>query len=265
MGRTRSSRQARPRRRHRRGRRRRRRRVLPRRHVRRRRLRGSLADRRARRLADDRVQGASGHCRSRRAVLPPRHPPDLRHASRGARPLRPGEARLAPDARVAGQPVRVPNKAAVRRGSRRRVRSRRCPPRSRSPLSRSSRGKRCSTGWPGRRRSTSGSRSWRWTQVQGPGAVSLDHRDHRVHAGGRQARVGALDPPDLRARVSKDPAAGATTYNSRIGLQGNLERLLDRAPAARVHRNAPVHASDPEREGWTCARPPAEKGRTGTW
>ena len=39
----------------------------------------------------------------------------------------------------------------------------------------------------------------------------------------------------------KDPAAGATTYNSRIGLQGNLQRVLDRVPAARVHRNSPVH------------------------
>src|SRR6185312_3985983 len=36
-----------------------------------------------------------------------------------------------------------------------------------------------------------------------------------------------------------DPAAGATTYNSRIGLQGNLQRLLDQT-RARVRRNALV-------------------------
>ncbi len=28
---------------------------------------------------------------------------------------------------------------------------------------------------------------------------------------------------------------GATTYNSKIGLQGNLQRLLDRSPTVRVH------------------------------
>jgi hypothetical protein len=27
----------------------------------------------------------------------------------------------------------------------------------------------------------------------------------------------------------------ATTYNSKIGLQGNLQRMLDRSPTARVH------------------------------
>ena len=32
---------------------------------------------------------------------------------------------------------------------------------------------------------------------------------------------------------------GATTYNSRIGLQGNLQRLLDRSPTARVHLERP--------------------------
>ena len=54
-------------------------------------------------------KGHPRHGRSRRAVLPSRHPPALRHASRGARPLRPREPHVAPDARVAGQPVRVPN------------------------------------------------------------------------------------------------------------------------------------------------------------
>ena len=31
-------------------------------------------------------------------------------------------------------------------------------------------------------------------------------------------------------------AQGATTYNSTIGLQGNLQRMLDRSPTVRVHR-----------------------------
>jgi predicted NAD/FAD-binding protein len=43
---------------------------------------------------------------------------------------------------------------------------------------------------------------------------------------------------------------GATTFNSRIGLQGNLQRLLDRTPTARVHLNAPVLALVRRREGW---------------
>ena len=48
-------------------------------------------------------------------------------------------------------------------------------------------------------------------------------------------------------------AHGATTYNSRIGLQGNLERLLDRAPSAHVHLNAAVLALTYRRSGW-CVR-----------
>ena len=57
-----------------------------------------------------------------------------------------------------------------------------------------------------------------------------------------------------------DPTAGATTYNSRIGLQGNLRRLLDRVPAARVHRNSPVRALSRSRDGWTLRTPAGRKG-----
>jgi predicted NAD/FAD-binding protein len=48
-----------------------------------------------------------------------------------------------------------------------------------------------------------------------------------------------------------DPTAGATTYNSRIGLQGNLRRLVNRVPAARVHCNSPVRALSRNGDGWT--------------
>lgn len=58
----------------------------------------------------------------------------------------------------------------------------------------------------------------------------------------------------------EDLASGATTYNSRIGLQGNLRRLLDRVPSARVHRNSPVRALDRRRDGWTLRTPAGRKG-----
>jgi len=45
-------------------------------------------------------------------------------------------------------------------------------------------------------------------------------------------------------------AQGATTYNSRIGLQGNLQRMLDRNPAARVHHSATVRALKHQGSGW---------------
>jgi predicted NAD/FAD-binding protein len=45
-------------------------------------------------------------------------------------------------------------------------------------------------------------------------------------------------------------AQGATTYNSTIGLQGNLERLLDRSPGVRVHLNAGAHALRRKSSGW---------------
>ena len=60
----------------------------------------------------------------------------------------------------------------------------------------------------------------------------------------------------------ENPAAGATTYNSRIGLQGNLRRMLDRAPGVRVHRDSPVAALHRSDNGW-CLRTPA--GRKGAY
>jgi uncharacterized protein len=41
-----------------------------------------------------------------------------------------------------------------------------------------------------------------------------------------------------------------TTFNSKIGLQGNLQRMLDRSPAAHVHLRAPVRALCRRRAGW---------------
>lgn len=57
-----------------------------------------------------------------------------------------------------------------------------------------------------------------------------------------------------------DPAAGAKTYTSRIGLQGNLRRLLDRVPSVRVHRNAPVRGLTHGRDGWTVRTPSGRRG-----
>jgi uncharacterized protein len=57
-----------------------------------------------------------------------------------------------------------------------------------------------------------------------------------------------------------DVASGAKTYNSTIGLQGNLQRLLDRVPAARVHRSAPVRALSRGRDGWILRTPVGRHG-----
>ena len=59
-----------------------------------------------------------------------------------------------------------------------------------------------------------------------------------------------------------DLAVSATTFNSKIGLQGNLQRLLDRSPAARVHVGTPAQALTRTRAGW-CLRTPA--GRKGPY
>jgi predicted NAD/FAD-binding protein len=53
---------------------------------------------------------------------------------------------------------------------------------------------------------------------------------------------------------------GATTYNSSIGLQGNLQRLLDRSPGVRVHLSAPVSALCHSRAGWLVETPVGRHG-----
>jgi uncharacterized protein len=45
-------------------------------------------------------------------------------------------------------------------------------------------------------------------------------------------------------------AKGATTFNSRIGLQGNLQRLLDHSPHARVRLGTPALGLTRRRVGW---------------
>ncbi|QEC46164.1 hypothetical protein FSW04_00335 [Baekduia soli] len=53
---------------------------------------------------------------------------------------------------------------------------------------------------------------------------------------------------------------GASTYTSKIGLQGNLQRLLDRAPAARVRLDAPVRALALRGDGWVLRTPAGRQG-----
>lgn len=79
----------------------------------------------------------------------------------------------------------------------------------------------------------------------------------RAAAGGTSARsilqTFALSFP-------ADIVQGATTYNSKIGLQGNLQRLLDRADGARVHLRAPVQALQRTRDGWFVQTPAGRRG-----
>ena len=57
-----------------------------------------------------------------------------------------------------------------------------------------------------------------------------------------------------------NPLDGATTYNSKIGLQGNLQRLLDRSPTARVHLSTPTRALSRTRAGWFLQTPAGRRG-----
>jgi predicted NAD/FAD-binding protein len=57
-----------------------------------------------------------------------------------------------------------------------------------------------------------------------------------------------------------DLSKSAATYNSKIGLQGNLQRLLDRAPSARVHLDAPTRALTRRRDGWMLTTPAGRQG-----
>ena len=52
----------------------------------------------------------------------------------------------------------------------------------------------------------------------------------------------------------------ATTYNSRIGLQGNLQRMLNRSPAVQVHLCSPARAMSRERGNWHIRTPAGHKG-----
>jgi predicted NAD/FAD-binding protein len=52
----------------------------------------------------------------------------------------------------------------------------------------------------------------------------------------------------------------ATTYTSKIGLQGNLQRMLNRSPAVKVHLCAPARALSRTRAGWFLRTPAGRKG-----
>jgi predicted NAD/FAD-binding protein len=52
----------------------------------------------------------------------------------------------------------------------------------------------------------------------------------------------------------------ATTYNSKIGLQGNLQRMLDRSPSARVHLCSPAQALRRSGGDWFVQTPAGRKG-----
>ncbi len=58
----------------------------------------------------------------------------------------------------------------------------------------------------------------------------------------------------------ENPVGGASTYTSRIGLQGNLARMLDRVPGVRVHRSSPIRALSQGRDGWTLRTPAGRIG-----
>ena len=53
---------------------------------------------------------------------------------------------------------------------------------------------------------------------------------------------------------------GATTYTSKIGLQGNLQRMLDRSPTVQVHLRTPAQALSRKRGDWFLQTPTGRKG-----
>ena len=53
---------------------------------------------------------------------------------------------------------------------------------------------------------------------------------------------------------------GATTYTSKVGLQGNLQRMLDRSPTVKVHLCAPAQALNRSRGAWFLRTPAGRKG-----
>ncbi len=53
---------------------------------------------------------------------------------------------------------------------------------------------------------------------------------------------------------------GATTFNSKIGLQGNLQRMLNRSPTVQVHLRTPARALSRTRAGWYLRTPAGRSG-----
>lgn len=59
---------------------------------------------------------------------------------------------------------------------------------------------------------------------------------------------------------SADITQGATTYNSRLGLQGNLQRVLHRSSRVRVHVDAPALGLTRTRSGWVVQTRSGRRG-----
>jgi predicted NAD/FAD-binding protein len=55
-------------------------------------------------------------------------------------------------------------------------------------------------------------------------------------------------------------AQGATTYNSAIGLQGNLQHMLDRSPTVQLHLSTPGRALKRTHRGWFLETPSGHHG-----
>jgi predicted NAD/FAD-binding protein len=58
----------------------------------------------------------------------------------------------------------------------------------------------------------------------------------------------------------EDVARPATTFTSRIGLQGNLQRLLDRSPEVELHLRAPARGLERKRGCWFVRTPHGRRG-----
>ena len=170
-----------------------------------------------------------------------------------------------PDSRkthvCAGQPVHVPGAAAARRGSHRPIRSTRC--RTRSAFANFTQLAR---------QAVLDGLAWEVTVDEWIASLPLEPAFKAdvlypwitATIGCSRADAGRVSARSILQTFAlafpENPAAGASTYNSRIGLQGNLQRMLDRVPAVRVHRNAPVRALTRSRDGWTLRTPAGRKG-----
>jgi predicted NAD/FAD-binding protein len=54
--------------------------------------------------------------------------------------------------------------------------------------------------------------------------------------------------------------SGASTFNSKLGLEGNLRRLLDRNPGANLHTSSPVSSISFDGSTWTLVTPSGAAG-----
>ena len=155
--------------------------------------------------------------------------------------------------------------AAGRRSSPRRTRSRPCRSRSTSGSSPSSRGRRCSPACRGGPVSTPGSAASPCSSASRTRSCTRGSRRRSGRRGQRQCgRRPARSCRRSRWRFPADLARPATTFTSRIGLQGNLQRLLDRSPGVEVHLRAPARALERKRGRWSVRTPHGRRGPSAT-